>query len=263
MSAPFAMHPTPKPTLTVDGLRALLDAGGYDSAIIVAHRRQDLPVGCSVALELGDRIARDPGGTTQLPVTCSVMLNGSEQRVGGVTRWRIGKVLPMTVDQERLLLTMDVDLLLGSALSLEDVLLRGGDVLRHLRRLLSDGRATLSSLPIDDRRSEKAAPRLRIDARFAADLAVGRCGLVRQAVAGGGWAAVAPARMTSHQARMAMAACDGLADHILPDLARAARATIGPRGSRAAALPLPSLQVALRTPPRDDDHLPVPSRTLQ
>jgi hypothetical protein len=60
-----------------------------------------------------------------------------------------------------------------------------------------------------------------------------------------------------------MAACDGLADHVLPDLARAMRAAIGPEGYRAAASRLPARQGWLRTASRDDDHVPVPSRTLQ
>lgn len=54
MSTPSAADAMPKLTLSVDRVRALLDAGGYESAIVVAHGQHDLPVGCNVALEFGD-----------------------------------------------------------------------------------------------------------------------------------------------------------------------------------------------------------------
>ena len=262
MSTPSAAHAMPKLTLSVDRLRALLDAGGYESAIVVAHGQHDLPVGCNVALEFGDRITRDVDGTTHMPITCSLVLNGSERRVAGVTRWRIGKTLSMTLDQDRLLLTIDAELLLGSTIELDDVLLRGGEVLRHLRLLLADARATLGNLPVDDRRGDEFPPRLRIDARFAANLAVGRSGLVRRRSFDGDRPPI-PGRITMHRARGAMAACDGLADHVLPDLARAMRAMIGPDGYRAAAFRSSLLQGGLPASSREDDQVLMTSRTLQ
>jgi hypothetical protein len=262
MSTPSAAHAMPKLKLSVDRVRALLDAGGYESAIVVAHRQHDLPAGCNVALEFGDRVTRDMDGTTHMPITCSVVLNGSERRAASATRWRISKTLSMTVDQDRLLLTIDAELLLGSTVGLDDVLLRGGEVLRHLRLLLADANATLGNLPIDDRRGEELPQRLRIDARFAANLAVGRCGLVRRRLSDGDRPPI-PVCITTHRARVGMAACDGLADHVLPDLARAMRATIGPDGYRAAAFRSSLLQGGLPASSREDDQVLATSGTLQ
>jgi hypothetical protein len=252
------------PMLNVDRLRALLDAGGYASAVVFVHGQHDLPVGCNVALEFGDRITRDVDGMTRMPIVCSVVLNGRERRVTGVTRWRIGKTLSMMIDQDRLLLTIDAELLLGSAVELDDVLLHGGEVLRHLRLLLADARATLASLPADDRRGAALPRRLRIEARFAANLAVGRCGLVRRRSADGDRFALPPVRIAMHQARrVSMAACDGLADHVLPDLTRAMRSTIGPDGYRDAAFRSSVRQDGPPASSREDDQVLTTSTTLQ
>jgi hypothetical protein len=72
---------------------------------------------------------------------------------------------------------------------------------------------------------------LRIEARFAADLAAGRSGIVADH-ANAGEPAVAPARTaTTRHVGMGIAACDCLADQILPDLAQAVRAMVAQQRS--------------------------------
>ncbi|MCA1452486.1 hypothetical protein I6F35_04540 [Bradyrhizobium sp. BRP22] len=222
--------PAPDLTLSAGQLRTLLAIGGYRGDVIASWRRHLLPAGCRVMLQFGDQLARDGDGPTQVVIRCSLELNGDAARIGEVSYWQIRKVLPVTVDGERVQLALDADLLLGSAIRLDDVLAQGAAIVRHLKLLLSDARRTLSHLPVDDRTGEDTGPPVvRIEARFAADLAAGRSGLVAPEPGG-----PAPVRTTTRHLAIGMAACDCLADHVLPELAQAVRAVIAQARSTRA-----------------------------
>jgi hypothetical protein len=226
-AAPPIAEPAPDLMLTPAGLRTLLAICGYRGAVIATWRRHVLPVGCRVSLQFGDQVVRDGDGLTHVAIRCSLEINGNDERIGEVSYWQIRKVLPVTVDGERVHFALETDLLLGNMIRLDDVLTHGAEVFRHLRLLISDARLTLAHLPLNDRLGEDAAaPVLRIEARFAADLAAGRSGLVVSDPAETGGPAAAPFRTTARQAAIGIAACDCLADQILPDLAQAVRAMI-------------------------------------
>jgi hypothetical protein len=242
-AVPPIAEPAPELMLTAAGLRTLLAMCGYRGTVIATWRRHVLPVGCRVSLQFGDQLVRDGDGLTHVVIRCSVELNGHDERIGEVSYWQIRKVLPVTVNGERVHFALETDLLLGSMIRLDDVLTHGAEVVRHLRLLISDARLTLAHLPLNDRPgADAAAPVLRIEARFAADLAAGRSGLVvPDPVDAGG----APFRTTTRQIGLGLAACDCLADHILPDLAQAGRAMIAQaraaRSPRTAQWPSPVL----------------------
>jgi hypothetical protein len=224
---PPIAEPAPELMLTAGGLRALLGMCGYRSTVIATWRRHMLPVGCRVSLQFGDQLARDGDGLTQVGIRCSLEINGNDERIGEVTYWQIRKVLPVTVDGDRVHVALETDLLLGNMIRLDDVLTHGAEVFRHLRLLISDARSTLAHLPVEDGLGEDAAPPvLRIEARFAADLAAGRSGLVVPDPAEAGGPAAAPFRTTTRHVSIGVAACDCLADHVLPDLAQAVRAMV-------------------------------------
>ncbi|MDI4239566.1 hypothetical protein OZ411_43070, partial [Bradyrhizobium sp. Arg237L] len=161
-------------------------------------RRHVLPAGCRVSLQFGDQLARDGDGLTRVGIRCSLELNGPDARIGEVTYWQIRKVVPATVDGHRVHFELETDLLLGSMIRFDDVLTQGAEMLRHLRLLIADARLTLAHLPVNDRLGEEArAPVLRIEARFAADLAAGRSGLVAPDPQDPGGPAAAPFRTTT------------------------------------------------------------------
>ncbi|WP_454629721.1 hypothetical protein [Bradyrhizobium cenepequi] len=246
---PPIAEPAPELTLTAGQLRTLLGRCGYRGAVIATWRRHVLPVGCRVSLQFGDQVARDGDGLTHVVIRCSLEINGNDERMGEVTYWQIRKVVPATVDGNRFHFAVETDLLLGSMIRLDEVLAQGGEILRHLRLLISDARVTLADLPINDRLGDDAGPPvLRIEARFAADLAAGRSGLVVADQADSCRPAVAPVRATTtRHVSMGIAACDCLADQILPDLAQAiramiaqARSTRSPRTARWPSQVLPA-----------------------
>jgi hypothetical protein len=229
---PPIAEPAPELMLTAGGLRALLAVCGYRGAVIATWRRHVLPVGCRVSLQFGDQLTRDGDGQTQVRIRCSLEIDGNDERIGEVTYWQIRKVLPITVEGDRVHVALETDFLLGNMIRLDDVLTHGAEVFRHLRLLISDARLTLAHLPVDDRLGEEAAaPVLRIEARFAAHLAAGRTGLVVPDSAEAGGRAAAPFRTSTRHVSIGIAACDCLADQVLPDLAQAVRAMIAPERS--------------------------------
>lgn len=242
-AVPPIAEPAPDVMLTTGQLRTLLGLGGYRGAVIATWRRHVLPVGCRVSLQFGDQLARDGDGLTHLVIRCSLEINGPDARVGEVTYWQIRKVVPATVDGNRVHFAVEADLLLGSMIRLDEVLTQGAEIVRHLRLLIADARLTLAQLPVNDRLGEEArAPVLRIEARFAADLAAGRSGLVVPDPAAAGGPAVAPVRTTTRQVGLGIAACDCLTEQVLPDLAQAVRVMIAQaRASRSpTTAPWPS-----------------------
>jgi hypothetical protein len=82
----------------------------------------------------------------------------------------------------------------------------------------------LRELPVDDRLGRAAGlPVLRIEARFAGDLAAGRCGVVRP---DGKRPSSMPHTITTRHLLMACSGCDCLAEQIVPELARTLRRMI-------------------------------------
>jgi hypothetical protein len=239
-AVPPIAEPAPDWRLTAGGLRTLLAMCGYRGAVLATWRRHVLPAGCRVCLQFGDQLARDGDGLTRVVIRCSLELNGHDARIGEVTYWQIRKVVPATVDGQRVHFELEADLLLGTMIRFDDVLAQGAEMLRHLRLLIADARLTLAHLPVNDRLGEEArAPVLRIEARFAADLAAGRSGLVVPDPQDAGAPATASSRTTTRHVGLGLAACDCLTDQVLPDLAQAARALIAQQRSPGTA-PWPS-----------------------
>jgi hypothetical protein len=236
------MSDAPIAELTLDSLRAALQGAGYrveavaDPAATIPYLRlarsevaQDiagdnrragihwLSRGCAVSLQFGDQIVVGANGTTRLTIRCSLRVNGEDDRVAGMTCWRIRKSSHGRIGSERLELAIEADVLLGSGIALGDVLANGRNVYRQLRLLIADARDTLRDLPVADASPNGApGPALLIEARFLGDLAVGRSGLV----------ASNGLERSARHLRMTAAACDWLKDGMLPDLARAVRAMI-------------------------------------
>lgn len=230
MSASTSVQSGHASTLTPDSLRALLGAGGFRSTMVVLHGQHVLSAGCSVALQFGNEMARDAYGVQHSTVRASVVINGAEQRFGGVTRWQIGKALSVIVggehSEEHCWVAIEADLLLGSAICLDDLLIGGGQLLQHLQLLISDTRAMLRGLPVSGRRGEDAPPPVvRIEARLFGEIAAGRSGLL-QPDPGEGRSVAAMIRTTPRHIGIAVATCDCLAEQILPDLSWAVRAVI-------------------------------------
>ena len=71
--------------LTVDRVRAVLDACGYRSAAVLLAGTHSLSPGCTVALQFGDQIAMSGGGATRLTIRCSLQINGVDDRIDGAT----------------------------------------------------------------------------------------------------------------------------------------------------------------------------------
>jgi hypothetical protein len=217
-----SLHPAP--CLSEERMRAVLEVCGYRSTAVMLAGRHSLSPGCTLSLQFGDHIAVGVGGAKRLTIRCSVQINGSDDRVGGVTYWQIHKLFRPPVGPEGIGIAIEADLILGRGIRLADVPARGGEAYRHLRMLIVDARATLRDLRIDERaHREGDGPVVRIEAKFLGGLAAGRSGLV---------ASTEPrtsshgARTTTRHLRMTEAACDCLSDDILPDLARAVRGMI-------------------------------------
>jgi hypothetical protein len=210
--------------LTVDRVRAVLDACGYRSAAVLLAGTHSLSPGCTVALQFGDQIAMSGGGATRLTIRCSLQINGVDDRIDGATYWQIRKLFRLAIGTDGLSVAVEADMILGSGKRLADIPVDGGDAYRHLRRLIADARATLHDLSIDDRPGwEPAGPVLRIDAKFLGDLAAGRSGLVASTDPG---ISSHRASTTTRHLSMMQAACDCLNDDVLPDLSRAVRSMI-------------------------------------
>jgi len=222
----------PKRELLADHVRALLAAGGYGNAAAVVGQRYSLPAGCGVLLQLGGEVVTDGDGLPRSILRCEVVLNGSDAHIGHAACWTVDKFIRACTGGDQFGLAMDVRLVLGSRVFLDDILAHGGDVFRHLRLLLADARTTALSLPVaDEAAADSDGPALRIEARYAGDVAAGRSGFVDGRAAGSGRpiASAARPRMLRIAARrklMIAAACDYLADQVLPDLARALRELI-------------------------------------
>ena len=210
-------------------MRAVLEVCGYRSTAVMLAGRHSLSPGCTLSLQFGDHIAVGVGGAKRLTIRCSVQINGSDDRVGGVTYWQIHKLFRPPVGPERIGIAIEADLILGRGIRLADVPARGGEAYRHLRMLIADARATLRDLRIDERaHREGDGPVVRIEAKFLGGLAAGRSGLVASAEprTSSHGARTHGARTTTRHLRMTEAACDCLSDDILPDLARAVRGMI-------------------------------------
>jgi hypothetical protein len=204
--------------LTIDRVRAVLDACGYQSAAVLLAGTHSLSPGCTVALQFGDQIAMSGSGAKRLTIRCSLQVNGSDDRVSGVTYWQIRKSFRPVIGADGFSLAIEADMILGSGKRLANIMAHGGDAYRHLRMLIADARATLQDLQIDDRPGWKPdGAVLRVEAKFVGDLATGRSGLVSPFKPDGSLGT------TTCHLRMIRAACDCLNDDILPDLSRAVR----------------------------------------
>jgi hypothetical protein len=222
----------PKRELSADHIRALLTASGYGNADAAVRERYSLPAGCGISLQFGERIATNGDGVPHATLRCDLVLNGNEAHAGQAACWTVAKVVRTSAGGEQFSLAMDVKLVLGSGVFLDDILAHGADVFRHLRLLLADARATLLSLPVADEATASVdGQALRIEARFIGDLAAGRSGFVGVRAADDGRPRASAARprmfrIAPRKQRMMAAACDCLADQVLPDLARALRRLI-------------------------------------
>lgn len=211
--------------LSAERLRAGLEACGYHCTTALLSGTHSLAPGCTVSLQFGDRIARDAGGETCLTVRCSIRINGSDERVRGMTRWQIRKQVPAPGGIPQLSFAIEADLITGGNVGLADVLAHGGDAYRHLHMLIADASLSLHGLSIDDMHGNDAGDAVlaavkRIEARFFGDIAAGRSGLVAADHAGD---FTHPANVASRHLRMTRVACDWLKDDVLPDLASAIR----------------------------------------
>jgi hypothetical protein len=209
--------------LTADHLRELLATCGYQGAI-VAGAKSALPAGCGVVLQFGDELAASNGQAMQPVIRCNLAFNGSNPTPGGVTRWQLHKTVQMSTEKDRFSFAVEADVMFGECVRLGEALAHGGDIFRHLRLLLADARYAVQTSPLareGDPTVEK--PVLRIEARFVGDLAAGRSGFLRRHTA--------PSRagvpqLTAFDRCLAEAACDCLADQVIPELARAFRGLI-------------------------------------
>jgi hypothetical protein len=253
--------------LTFDSLRETLQQAGY-GVEAVADPLADIPYlrsakdelafdgrsgngaigihalsrGCAVSLQFGDQIVAGGNGTTRLTIRCSLQVNGEDDRAAGVTCWQIRKSFYRRVGLERLEFAIEADVILGSGITLADVLAHGRDVYRHLRLLIADARDTLRDLPVAGGSPNGAAsPVLLIEAKFLGDLAVGRSGLVASSMPD----------PSSRHLRMTAAACDWLKDGVLPDLARAVRAMILQVSSSLPVRPQADVMAESRPCPTD------------
>lgn len=211
--------------LSAERLRAGLEACGYRCTTALVTGIRSLPAGCTVSLQFGDLIALDGDGATCLTLRCSIQINGRNERVRGITCWHIRKLVHVQAGLERLCFAIEADLVLGSDISLGDILTHGGDVYRHLHMLIGDASATLRDLSIESRKSRVAGapvsgPVMRIEARFFGDLAAGRSGFVTSDGAG---SVSRSAEAAARHIQITRAACDWLKDDVLPDLASAIR----------------------------------------
>ncbi len=213
------------PLLTADRVSAVIEACGYRSVAAVIAGSRTLPPGCAVSLQFGDEITVAADGEACLTIRCSLRINGEDDLVAGVTCWQIRKSVRRAIATDRPGLAIDADLLLGSGVTLADILMHGGDACRHLHRLIADARDTLRNLTIDDAPGD-GGPAMRIEASFFGDLAVGRSGVVPNGGSG----------ISARHGWMTGAACDWLVDALLPDLARAVRATILPASPTVSCL---------------------------
>jgi hypothetical protein len=183
-------------------------------------------------LQFGKRMAADGDGVPHSSLHCDLVLNGNEAHSGYAACWTAAKAVRMSGVGDQGSLTMDVRLVLGREVFLEDIRTHGADVFRHLRLLLADARATLLSLPVADETVAGAdGPALRIEARFIGDLAAGRSGFVGDRAAGDGRLKASTAHprtfgIAQRRQQALAAACDYLAGRIVPDLARALRRLI-------------------------------------
>ncbi len=216
--------PSPVPLLTAGLLRAGLESRGYRCTTALLPGVRALAPGCMVALQFGDQVAMKADGTTCLTVRGSIQINGSDERVGGITYLQVRKLFNRLACRDRLCFAVEADLILGGGISLAEGLALGDDIHRHMQILIGDASATLHDLSIDERERRDIppvmAPVMRIDARFLGDLAAGRSGLV---TSGGAGRATLPAKVAARHLQITRMACDWLKDDILPDLASAVR----------------------------------------
>ena len=222
-SSPISAPP-PVPFLTAGLLRAGLEARGYRCTTALLPGIRALAPGCMVALQFGDDIAMKADGTTCLTVRASIQINGSDERVGGITYLQVRKLFHRLVGRDRLCFAIEADLILGGGISLAEGLALGDDIHRHMQMLIGDASATLHDLSFDERERHEAAPvtapAIRIDARFLGDIATGRSGLV---TSGGAGRITLPAKLATRHLQITHMACDWLKDDILPDLASTVR----------------------------------------
>lgn len=233
MSVSLITASAPEQSLTADRLGELLAASGYRCAMSVLRGSHVLPAGFSLALQFGDQTSRDAEGVERPTIKASIVLSGSDRRAGETTtRWQLGKFVPAFIGNTASGFAVEADVLLGAAVDIEEVLIRGGELMRHLRLLIQDARATLGALPVDSRLNAKAnGPVMRIEARLAGGIVAGRSGVVRQAAGAG-----ASTRTAMPHILSGIAVCNCLDDQILPELARATRAAIAQARSPGSAL---------------------------
>lgn len=228
--SPIALQ-LPDVMLTADRLSTLLEASGYRSTMSIIRGSHVLPPGFRVVLQFGDHMSSDADGVARMTIRASLILSGSDRRAGeATTRWQLGKSVPTFVGNTASSFVIEADLLLGTAIGFDDVLVRGGEFTRHLRLLIQDARATLAALPVNNRTDAKTrGPVMRIEARLASGIVAGRSGILRPTDG-------VTVRTSVQHVLCGIAACNCLDDQILPELARAARSTIAQVRSRGAVL---------------------------
>jgi hypothetical protein len=229
-SSPTLQAASARKHLSADHVRELLAAGGYRNASLAASERYGLPEGSAVSLQFGETVAGDHESGPRLTLRCNVALNGRKAYSGTATHWKVCKVVRFSMDDESANLMIEVDLVLGSRVLLDDIAAHGGDMFRHLRLLVADARETLMSLPVGAD-ADAARRALRIEARYVGDLATGRSGFVEVPAARDGrqktpGSRLRAFRIASRDQLLIGAACDCLSGRILPDLARALRRLI-------------------------------------
>ncbi|OKO85524.1 hypothetical protein AC629_18710 [Bradyrhizobium sp. NAS80.1] len=141
---------------------------------------------------------------------------------------------------------------------IEELLSHSEEIHHHLRLLIGDMRATLQDLPIHDEPDQDIdAPVLRIDARFAGDLAAGRCGIVGSQAAGGRKRSAVMPRVARRHLHLTTAACNCLANDVVAELARTIHGVSPERSTQCGAAQAAVIAQSLTWP----SHSVVAART--
>jgi hypothetical protein len=209
------------PIPTMQHICGVMRAFGYEAVpapVICAGAIADVALagGISLTIQIGKVVAHPVGGTPTLLIECALRLKGTGP-VDKANRWTLAKMFPSSPQQERPNLSLQIDVVatgeFASALSGE----WRRDIYRHVHAQIVDARKTLRALPVlevPSRAMDENGLIVVVEVLAIADLAIGRSGLRKPLSP---W-------FSAREVALRLAACDGLAYEILPDLAQAMRA---------------------------------------
>lgn len=166
-----------------------------------------------MTVHIGRTLLRETGKPPVLPIECVIGLKGDGAAIR-VSSCTAVKRFPPAHPHKSTALHLQLEIIVAGDPSSAIVQLSQVDIWGQLQSLIADARASLRTLPVVgiwEAAKERQGPVVVLEALVYGDLSVARSGFRKPAIA----------RFCARDVAVRVAACDGFASGILPDLVQA------------------------------------------